>query len=143
MDTCKFCGCWRSDSDFSNLGEVTSFPAWLGSQGKMRAAEATIKVNLGFKWTLPKKMKKREKEVGEVSWFDLFSKQYRRKTLVGSIFYMCQSFTFLGISTFLPLLITGMGIKNSDVSTYLYDAAMLSGGLIGTFFFNKIPRRFF
>ncbi|MCQ2557311.1 MAG: MFS transporter [Ligilactobacillus sp.] len=128
---------------FRTLVKLPASPAWLASQGKMRAAEATIKLNLGFKWTLPKKMKKREKEVGEVSWFDLFSKQYRRKTLVGSIFYMCQSFTFFGISTFLPLLITGMGIKNPDVSTYLYDAAMLSGVLIGTFFFNKVPRRFF
>lgn len=128
---------------FRTVVKLPKSPTWLASQGKVKAAERTIKRNLGFKWSLPKKFKLPAKKEGTVSWTDLFSKQYLRKTLVGSIFYTCQSFTFFGISTFLPLLIEGMGIKNPDVSTYLYDTAMLAGVLLGTFFFNKVSRRFF
>ena len=128
---------------FRTVVKLPKSPTWLASQGKVKAAERTIKRNLGFKWSLPKKFKLPAKKEGTVSWTDLFSKQYLRKTLVGSIFYTCQAFTFFGISTFLPLLIEGMGIKNPDVSTYLYDTAMLAGVLLGTFFFNKVSRRFF
>lgn len=128
---------------FRTVVKLPKSPTWLASQGKVKAAERTIKRNLGFKWSLPKKFKLPAKKEGTVSWTDLFSKQYLRKTLVGSIFYTCQALTFFGISTFLPLLIEGMGIKNPDVSTYLYDTAMLAGVLLGTFFFNKVSRRFF
>lgn len=63
--------------------------------------------------------------------------------MVGGIFYACQTFAFFGISIFLPILLTGMNIKNPQVSGNLYNISMLLGIFLGIFLFNHLSRRAF
>lgn len=126
---------------FRILARIPSSPSWLASQGQQATAQRVIKKNLGKIWRLPKQLM-RVKEPAEVSWQTLFSKQYRRQTIVGSLFYACQAFAFFGISIFLPSLLDSMQLTG-DSAGILYNGAMLVGVIIGIRLFERISRRVF
>lgn len=72
----------------------------------------------------------------------VFSKKYLRQTAVGGVFYASQSFTFFGISIFLPILVKGMGIGDASTVNYLYNGAMMIGVLLSIVVFNHVSRQF-
>lgn len=127
---------------FRSLFPLPASPSWLASQGKVKTANKVIKKHLGYKWGLPKRLKK-AKPHKEISWAILFSKKYLRRTLVGGLFYACQAFAFFGISIFLPILLQGMNITDSKISGIIYNGGMFIGVLFGILIFNKISRRAF
>ena len=82
-------------------------------------------------------------EVKKGAWRMLFSKKYRRRTLVGGLFYACQTLPFFGISIFLPILMENMNVTNPLVTQLLYYALMIAGVLVGIVLSNHLPRRYF
>ncbi|MEC0184802.1 MFS transporter [Paenibacillus peoriae] len=121
---------------------IPESPSWLANKGNNQAALELIHQHLGKNYTLPKKETSLEDEKA-ASWKDLFSKETRRNTLVGGIFYGCQVFPFFGIGIFLPLLMEGMNIGNPYISGILYNVFMIIGVILGVLIFNRIPRRTF
>lgn len=133
---------------FRSIFRLPASPGWLASQGKIKKANKVIQKNMGHKWGIPnwfaKKAKaNKNKPKKEITLATLFSKKYRRNTLVGGIFYACQAFAFFGISIFLPILLSSMGITDQKVSGIIYNGGMLIGVLFGIFLFNNISRRAF
>lgn len=123
---------------FRTIFSLPPSPGWLANKGKIKIANRIIGKILGHKWGISRHFK-RPKENGSSSWTILFSKKYLRRTMVGGIFYACQTFAFFGISIFLPILLTGMNIKNPQVLGNLYNISML----LGIFLFNHLSRRAF
>lgn len=130
---------------FRTIFRLPASPSWLASQGKVKKANKVIQRHMGRKWGIPKWFAKKnnDKPKNDITWKTLFSKKYRRSTLVGGIFYACQAFSFFGISIFLSILLKGMGITDSKVSGIIYNGGMLIGVIIGNLIFNRISRRMF
>ena len=127
---------------YRSIFHLPASPSWLASQGKNKTAQKVIQKHLGKKWGLSLKMIK-SKPVDNISWTTLFSKQYRRRTLVGGLFYACQAFAFFGMSIFLPILLESMGLGESAASGIIYNGCVFIGVLFGSWIFNRISRRAF
>lgn len=127
---------------FRTIFPLPPSPGWLANKGKIKIANRVIGKILGHKWGISRHFK-RPKDNGSSSWTILFSKKYLRRTMVGGIFYACQTFAFFGISIFLPILLNGMNISNPRVSGNLYNISMLLGIFLGIFLFNHLSRRVF
>lgn len=127
---------------FRSVAKLPASPSWLASQGKYKTAQKLIQKHIGKKWGLPFKLLK-AKPTDSVSWKTLFTKQYRRRTLVGGLFYACQAFAFFGISIFLPILLASMGMSDSNLSGIIYNGCMLVGVLLGSRLFQTLSRRIF
>lgn len=81
---------------FRSFAKIPASPSWLASRGKNAKAQKVIQRNLGSKWGLSERLL--SIKVKNISWLHLFSKKYRRQTLVGGLFYASQAFSFFGIS---------------------------------------------
>ncbi|WP_407894423.1 MFS transporter [Lacticaseibacillus sp. N501-2] len=129
---------------FRSVVKLPTSPSWLVNQGKPKAAQRVITKHLGRKWGLSKRQKVAAQTPNEsFKWTVVFSKKYLRQTAVGGVFYASQSFTFFGISIFLPILAKGMGIGDPSTVSTLYNGAMLLGVLLGIVVFNHVSRRQF
>lgn len=118
---------------------VPESPSWLANQGEIKKAQALINQYLGDQWRIyPEK-----NEAKSVSWKYLFGKKLWRRTVVGGMFYACQTFPFFGIGIFLPILMKNMHVTNTYVSGVLYNLFMIVGVALGVIVFNRIRRRTF
>lgn len=127
---------------FRSVSNLPASPSWLASQGKNKKAQKLIQKHIGKRWGLPLRLL-RAKPADNISWTILFTKKYRRRTLVGGLFYACQAFAFFGISIFLPILLENMGMEDSDLSGIIYNGCLLIGVLVGSWVFKRISRRAF
>ena len=115
-------------------------PRWLASKGRIIEAINLVHRYVGEDYTVHPAP---QVEVKKGAWRMLFSKKYRRRTLVGGLFYACQTFPFFGISIFLPILMENMNVTNPLVTQLLYYALMIAGVLVGIVLSNRLPRRYF
>ncbi|BAW86658.1 D-xylose proton-symporter [Limosilactobacillus fermentum] len=115
-------------------------PRWLASKGRIIEAINLVHRYVGEDYTVHPAP---QVEVKKGAWRMLFSKKYRRRTLVGGLFYACQTFPFFGISIFLPILMENMNVTNPLVTQLLYYALMIAGVLVGIVLINRLPRRYF
>lgn len=120
---------------------IPESPCWLECNGKKQEAIKLIHQNLGDEYTLPEVESQSEEK--PVAWKDLFSKEVRRNTLVGGIFYACQVFPFFGVGIFLPILLENLNMGNPYLSGILYNIFMMVGVISGIIIFNRISRRAF
>ena len=127
---------------FRTVVKIPASPAWLASHGKPKRAQRVVQKRMGKKWGLPKQWF-HVKQAEAASWRLLFSKQYRRGTLVGSAFYATQAFAFFGVSIFLPVLLKSLGVANAFLSGSLYNLALIGGTVLGLVTFNRLGRRVF
>ncbi len=127
---------------YRSVYSLPASPSWLATHVNNHQAQKVIQENLGKKWGLSKKLIK-STAPDNISWKVLFTKEYRRRTLVGGLFYACQAFSFFGISIFLPILLTSMQMGNSNLSGVIYNVCVLIGVLIGAALFKHISRRAF
>ena len=128
---------------YRTVYRIPASPSWLASQGEKMRARKVIKKHLGLSWDLPTRMLHKSSYPVEVTWRTPFSREYRRRTLVGGIFYACQAFSFFGISIFLPILLKGMHITDQMLSGTIYNVCVMVGVIIGLFIFGIISRRSF
>ncbi|MBB1079527.1 MFS transporter [Limosilactobacillus sp. STM2_1] len=127
---------------YRSFFRIPASPSWLASQGKNKSAQKLIQKHLGKKWGLSLKQI-RSKKPKDVSLKTLFNPPYRRRTIVGGLFYACQAFSFFGISIFLPILLTSMNLGDSNLSGVIYNSCVFIGVLIGSWIFKIISRRIF
>lgn len=127
---------------FRHVNQLPASPIWVATHVNNAEAEAVVEEQLGEEYGISEKLKKAEAPE-KISWKILFTKRYRRQTLVGGLFYACQAFAFFGISIFLPILLDSMGLGNSNASGIIYNVCMLVGVFIGIFLFKRISRRSF
>ena len=127
---------------YRSIFRIPASPSWLASQGKNKTAQKLIQTHLGKKWGLSLKQI-RSKKTKAVSLKTLFNPPYRRKTIVGGLFYACQAFSFFGISIFLPILLKSMNLGNNNLSGIIYNSCVLIGVIFGSLIFKILSRRMF
>ena len=127
---------------YRSIFRIPASPSWLASQGKNNTAQKLIQKHLGKKWGLSLKQI-RSKKPKAVSLKTLFNPPYRRKTIVGGLFYACQAFSFFGISIFLPILLKSMNLGNNNLSGIIYNSCVLIGVIFGSLIFKILSRRMF
>ena len=127
---------------YRSIFRIPASPSWLASQGKNKTTKKLIQKHLGKKWGLSLKQI-RSKKPKAVSLKTLFNPPYRRKTIVGGLFYACQAFSFFGISIFLPILLKSMNLGNNNLSGIIYNSCVLIGVIFGSLIFKILSRRMF
>ncbi|OTO67569.1 MULTISPECIES: MFS transporter [unclassified Enterococcus] len=119
---------------------IPESPEWLTTIGKKKEALSLIHKQLGSEYNLPI-VENEESE--KVSWSELFDKNNRINTLVGSIFYGCQVFPYFGVSIFIPILVENMNMGNGTASGTIYNIFVVVGAIVGVILFDRISRRAF
>lgn len=119
---------------------IPETPAWLASVGRVAEANDLVHRYIGSDYQVPVIKASTEEKV---SWAELFSKDVRRNTLVGSIFWTCQVFPFFGLGIFFPILAKSMNMGDSIIPGLMYNLFTILGAVVGVIFFNRISRRAF
>lgn len=119
---------------------VQESPAWLSNVGRKEESKALIEKHIGSDYEIVEEASEVKEKV-KVS--ELFSKKYRRNTLIGGTFFACQVFPFYGVSLFLPILVEQMNIGGAHASTIIYDIFTVAGAIIGVWLIKKVTRRSF
>lgn len=114
-------------------------PLWLVNQGRYDEARKIVSQRLGSDIYLPEK----NQEEARTSWFELFSKERIRNTLVGCFFYTCQVIPYFAMGTFIPRVMETLNVKDGYASGIIYNVFLLIGAVLGLWIINKISRRKF
>ena len=73
----------------------------------------------------------------------LFTKKYRKQTAFASLFFVCIVVPFFAIYTFLPSILSIMGMKNTFSVDVLLNIMLLTGSILGMWATVALSRRAF
>lgn len=73
----------------------------------------------------------------------LLSDVLRRRSIVACLFYTCQVIPFFAVSTFVPLLLAAMNVRDSYSGGLIYSVFLVTGAGVGLIIIDRIPRRLF
>ena len=113
-------------------------PRWLMSKGRKEEALAIVKKFFG-----PNVVMDEEVPSVKSSYLDLFNKQNRKRTAFGGLFFCTIVIPYFAIYTFLPLILTKMGLAESWTVDLSLNMVLIVGGLVGLWLTVKLTRRGF
>ena len=116
---------------------VPASPLWLMQVGKRKQAREVLDKYFG-EHVFIKEVKKQK-----ASYFELFSKEHIKNTAVGVVFYGAQVVPYFAISTFIPVILESLKVKDPYLGGLVYNAFLFIGVLLGFLIINKISRRLF
>jgi len=128
---------------------IPESPRWLEQHGReeeadlaMQRIEEQVRLESGRELPSPAP-EKEDIASSSASWRDIFSKPYRRRTIMLAIFHFFQTLGYYGFATWAPtfLLSRGVTVTKSLEYTFLIAIASPFGPLLGRAFADKIERK--
>jgi MFS transporter, putative metabolite:H+ symporter len=124
-------------------------PRWLEENGQVAKADAVMaaleaRVRAETLRELPaSKLVEGERQQSTGSWSEIWSRAYRRRTILLTIFQLFQTLGFYGFASWVPTLLIakGIAVTKSLEYTFLIAIANPLGPLIGLRFADKFERK--
>ncbi|HWK74600.1 MAG TPA: MFS transporter [Povalibacter sp.] len=121
---------------------IPESPTWLMQRGRTADARRIVTRHFGERVDLPAVLSTPSQST-RASWAELFSTRYRRRTLVGAVFYTAQVIPYFAVSTFIPIVLSALGISSAYLGGVVFNTFMLIGAGFGLWVIDKITRRQF
>ncbi|SAL80912.1 major facilitator transporter [Caballeronia arvi] len=121
---------------------VPESPMWLMKRGRGEEALAIIRRKFGPEVTLQKPAVDATQHRGG-AWSELFSRRWRKNTLVGCVFYTCQVIPYFALGTFAPRVLEALHVKDKFVGGLVYNVLLFAGAIIGLLLVDRLSRRTF
>jgi MFS transporter, putative metabolite transport protein len=116
-------------------------PLWLANHGRDAEAAQVVRARLGAHVLPPRSTPAHPSSRGR--WRQLLSRQWRRRTAVGCLFFTCQVIPYFALGTFITQVLAALNVKNGHAGGLVYNAALLGGAAAGLIVVDRLPRRSF
>lgn len=116
-------------------------PVWLAAHGRASEAAAVVARYLGPAVAPP--APHAPAPASRSRWAQLLSPTWRRRTVVGAVFFTCQVIPYFALGTFLNRVLDALQVADSFVGGIAYNFALLAGTVLGLLIVDRLPRRTF
>lgn len=120
--------------------KIPESPLWLIQRGRTEEARHVIRRRIGKNIELPVVVSPVH-ESTRAAWAELFSARYRRRTVIGALFFTAQIVPYFAVGTFIPIVFTALGIRSAYASGAVFNVFMLIGSLFGLWLIDRLTRR--
>lgn len=112
---------------------------WLMQKGRKNEADTILKKYFGENVIIDD-----IPTMGNTARFaTLFSKEYIKRTIFNCVFFACIVMPYFAIYTFLPQILSVMGLSHNSTTDLLLNIFLIIGAIIGIYLTHKISRRGF
>lgn len=116
-------------------------PLWLAQHGRAEEAAHIVRERVGADVEPPPAHPAMPRTQGR--WSELLSPPWRRRTLVGCIFFVCQVIPYFAMGTFVSRVLAALHVKDEHIGGVFYNVSLVVGAIIGIFIVDRISRRAF
>lgn len=120
---------------------IPESPLWLLLKGKTKEAAAIVARVAGPNVEMPSVPASAARK--QSRYRELFTSKYRRRTIVGVVFYVCQVIPYFALGTFAPQIMAALGVTNSLAAGATYNVFLLTGAIVGMIIVDRLSRRLF
>jgi MFS transporter, putative metabolite:H+ symporter len=124
-------------------------PRWLAQHGKLAEADRIVaemeraaEAQIGGKLPAPQ-LVEGESETKSGAWTEMWSAQYRGRTIMLVIYNLFQTIGYYGFASWVPTLLIAQGVSVTRSLAYTFIIAIANpvGPLIGTLFADRFERK--
>jgi putative MFS transporter len=116
-------------------------PLWLAAHGRDAEAAAIVSRHVGTNVSPPGARGNAPTTQGR--WAQLLSSAWRRRTLVGCVFFTCQVIPYFAVGTFVTRVLDALQVGDSFLGGLAYNLSLLAGAVVGLLIVDRLPRRTF